>query len=89
MENLFEPNNIIDDIKILIQNENIESLILLGDVKSSIKKISKTEWNDIPHFFNEVAKLVEIILARLVFPAPILPSIDILKYNDDIINYTL
>ena len=55
-------NNIIDDIKILIKNENIGSLILLGDVKSSIKKISKTEWNDIPHFFNEVAKLVEIIL---------------------------
>ena len=47
---------ITDSIKNLIQSENVDSLILLGDVKSSIQTIFKSEWNDIPYFFDEMKK---------------------------------
>ena len=47
-------NETINKIKNLIQIEKPETLILLGDIKSSIKKISNTEWNDIPKFFEEI-----------------------------------
>ena len=54
--------NIVNNIKKLTHTENIESIILLGDIKSGIKKISKNEWNDIPQFFDEIKKLADIIL---------------------------
>tara|TARA_B110000014_G_scaffold68083_1_gene46525 strand:+ start:607 stop:1356 length:750 start_codon:yes stop_codon:yes gene_type:complete len=55
-------NEIINKIKNLIQIEEPETLILLGDVKSSIRKISNTEWSDIPKFFEEIKKYVDLIL---------------------------
>ena len=54
--------NILNDIKKLIQTENVESIILLGDIKSGIEKISKNEWNDIPQFFDEIKKNADITL---------------------------
>ena len=50
------------DVKKLLQNENIDSVILLGDVKSSIQGITKSEWNDVPYFFDEIKKVSNIIL---------------------------
>ena len=55
-------NEIINKIKNLIQIEEPETLILLGDVKSSIRRISNTEWNDTPKFFEEIKKYVDLIL---------------------------
>ena len=55
-------NETINKIKNLIQIEKPETLILLGDVKSSIKKISNAEWNDIPKFFEEIKKYVDLVL---------------------------
>jgi len=52
----------ISNIKKLIQNENADSVILLGDIKSSIQQITKNEWNDIPYFFDEVKKMANVIL---------------------------
>jgi len=46
----------------LLRRENIDSLILLGDIKSSISQISKNEWNDVPYFFNKIKKESDIIL---------------------------
>ena len=46
----------------LIHRENINSLILLGDIKSSIRQISKNEWNDIPYFFDKIKKVSDITL---------------------------
>ena len=37
-------------------------MILLGDVKSSIKVISKNEWNEVPLFFNKIKEKCEITL---------------------------
>ena len=46
----------IDEISQIIASEKPDSVILLGDVKSSIKTISKTEWNDVPLFFENISK---------------------------------
>ena len=54
-------NDIINNVKKIIKEENPDTLILLGDVKSSIQNITKSEWNDIPYFFEEL-KSIEIIL---------------------------
>ncbi len=54
-------NDIIDNVKKIIKKENPDTLILLGDVKSSIQNITKSEWNDVPYFFEELNSL-EIIL---------------------------
>ena len=55
-------NETITKLKEIINNTKPDSLVLLGDVKSSIKSISKTEWNDVPLFFEEVNKEIETIL---------------------------
>ena len=34
----------------------------MGDVKSSIQNITKTEWRDIPYFFEEIKNSLEVIL---------------------------
>ena len=54
-------NDIINNVKKIIKKENPDTLILLGDVKSSIQNITKSEWNDVPYFFEELNSL-EIIL---------------------------
>ena len=53
---------ITTNVKQLIQSEDADSVILLGDVKASIKQISRNEWNDVPYFFSEIKKMSEIIL---------------------------
>ena len=55
-------NEIILNIKKIIKKENPDTLILLGDVKSSIQNITKTEWRDIPYFFEEIKNSLEVIL---------------------------
>ena len=53
---------IVTNVKKLIQNENVDSVILLGDIKSSIQQITKNEWDDVPYFFEEIKKTSDIIL---------------------------
>lgn len=55
-------NETIDELLSIIESENPDSVILLGDVKSSIKNISKTEWNDVPLFFEKIKEKCNIIL---------------------------
>ena len=54
-------NDIINNVKKIIKKENPDTLILLGDVKSSIQNITKSEWNDVPYFFEKLNSL-DIIL---------------------------
>ena len=53
---------ITTNLKNILRNENINSVILLGDIKSSIQYIAKNEWNDIPYFFDEIKKESDVIL---------------------------
>ena len=55
-------NDIIDELSEIIDSEKPNSVILLGDIKSSIKNISKIEWNDVPLFFEKIKKKCNIIL---------------------------
>ena len=55
-------NDIIDNVKKIIKKENPDTLILLGDVKSSIQNITKSEWNDVPYFFEELNSLDVILI---------------------------
>ena len=41
-----------------IKKSKASNLILLGDVKDAITKVSIEEWNDIPEFFEDVNKEV-------------------------------
>ena len=55
-------NDIISNITKIIKKENPDTLILLGDIKSSIQTITKSEWKDVPYFFEEISKSLEVIL---------------------------
>ena len=55
-------NEIISNVTKIIKKENPDTLILLGDVKSSIQSITNSEWKDVPYFFEEMKNSLEIIL---------------------------
>ena len=55
-------NETIDELSKIIEVEKPDSVVLLGDVKSSIKNISKTEWVDVPLFFEKIKKKCNLIL---------------------------
>lgn len=55
-------NETLEELSEIIEQEKPDSVVLLGDVKSSIKNISKTEWNDVPLFFEKIKEKTNIIL---------------------------
>ena len=55
-------NETIQELSDIIDAENPDSVILLGDVKSSIKSISKSEWNEVPMFFEKIREKCDVIL---------------------------
>jgi len=58
-ENVDEIINILLDIE---YREKIKNLIILGDLKSSINIITRSEWNNIPYLSNELSKLFNIFI---------------------------
>jgi metallophosphoesterase superfamily enzyme len=60
------PEDIIGDIHSnilsLIESEKPNTLILLGDIKSSIEFISKVEWKSVPLFFGIGKKIKTIVI---------------------------
>ena len=52
----------INCIEEILEKTKADSLILLGDVKSSIKSISKNEWSEVPLFFKKMSEKVDTIL---------------------------
>ena len=55
-------NETIEKLKSLIKIEKPDSVILLGDIKSSIKRITNIEWKEIPYFFEQIKKETDLIL---------------------------
>ena len=53
---------ITKEIELLIDKTKPDSLILLGDVKSGINSITKTEWETVPAFFENITKLIDTVL---------------------------
>ena len=52
----------IEQLSSIIDSENPDDLILLGDVKSSIKTISRNEWDEVPLFLKKLQEKTSIIL---------------------------
>ena len=55
-------NEITKEVQELIDKTKPDSLILLGDIKSGIKSITKTEWETVPSFFRNITKLIDTTL---------------------------
>jgi uncharacterized protein len=55
-------NESIQKITSLIDSVKPDSLILLGDVKSGISRISKSEWDEVPKLLSALAEKTETIL---------------------------
>jgi len=55
-------NESIQKITSLIDSVKPDSLILLGDVKSGISRISKSEWDEVPKLLSALSEKTETIL---------------------------
>lgn len=55
-------NESIQELSDIIDSERPDSVILLGDVKSSIKSISRNEWDEVPLFFKKIRQKCDVIL---------------------------
>ena len=47
----YSLNTMLEELCGLIKSNQLDGVILLGDVKSTIQSISKQEWNQVPEFF--------------------------------------
>lgn len=47
-------NESIQELTEIIDSEKPDLVILLGDVKSSIKNITRNEWEEVPLFFKKL-----------------------------------
>ncbi len=57
--------NIDESIKLLTNihsKTGIRELIILGDLKSSIRIITRTEWDNVPYFLNSLSKLFNVYI---------------------------
>ena len=55
-------NETIQELSEIIDAEKPDSVILLGDIKSSIKNISRNEWDEVPLFFERIKEKCDVIL---------------------------
>ncbi|MFY9301180.1 MAG: metallophosphoesterase [Candidatus Nitrosotenuis sp.] len=55
-------NESIEKISSIIDSQNPDGVILLGDIKSGISRILKNEWDEIPQFLRKVSEKAEITL---------------------------
>jgi len=55
-------NETIREVSEIIESEKPDSVILLGDIKSSVKSISRNEWDEVPRFFREIKEKCDVIL---------------------------
>ncbi|MFB5638906.1 MAG: metallophosphoesterase [Nitrosopumilus sp.] len=55
-------NESIQELSEIIDSENPDSVILLGDIKSSIKNITRSEWDEVPLFFKKIREKCDVVL---------------------------
>lgn len=55
-------NESIQELTEIIDSEKPDSVILLGDIKSSVKTITKNEWDDVPLFFKKIREKCDVTL---------------------------
>jgi len=52
----------IKELSDIIDAEKPDSVTLLGDIKSSVKSISRNEWDEVPLFFDKIKQKCDVIL---------------------------
>lgn len=52
----------LEEVNCIIDSQKPDGLILLGDVKSGINRISKNEWSEIPRFLQEIQKKTDVTI---------------------------
>lgn len=62
VDSKYSVNTMLEEVDHIIESHQIDGIILLGDVKSSIGNVSKQEWNEIPEFFNMLSRHGNIYL---------------------------
>jgi putative SbcD/Mre11-related phosphoesterase len=55
-------NESIEEIRTIIDSQKPDDLVLLGDIKAGINRISKGEWDAVPRFLQELQKQIEVIV---------------------------
>ncbi|HXW02596.1 MAG TPA: metallophosphoesterase [Candidatus Nitrosotenuis sp.] len=55
-------NEFLDEVYSLIDSNKVDDLILLGDIKSGISRISKSEWDEVPKFLQELKKKTDVTI---------------------------
>ena len=55
-------DELIEELTQIIDSEKPDSIILLGDVKASIKNITKIEWEQVPLFFKKIREKCDVVL---------------------------
>jgi len=62
VDSKYSLNTMLEELYHIIESHQIDGVILLGDVKSSLLNISKQEWNEVPEFFNILSRHANIYL---------------------------
>jgi putative SbcD/Mre11-related phosphoesterase len=55
-------DELIDFLSKIISNTQIKNLIILGDLKSSVNVITRSEWDNVPYFVKSISKFCNIYL---------------------------
>ena len=55
-------NESIQELSEMIDLESPDSVVLLGDIKSSIKSITRNEWDEVPLFFKKIREKCDVVL---------------------------
>ncbi len=52
----------VSELSEMIREERPDSVVLLGDVKSSIRGIARQEWDDVPYFLGRIREQCDVVL---------------------------
>jgi len=52
----------LNDLSSIIKKVKPDAMILLGDIKSSVHTITRSEWKNIPEFLQQLSKMVKVFL---------------------------
>jgi putative SbcD/Mre11-related phosphoesterase len=55
-------DEMLDELSGIIRKEEPNILVLLGDIKSSVHTITKSEWRNIPEFLHKLSKMCKVFL---------------------------
>ncbi|HET7147901.1 MAG TPA: metallophosphoesterase [Candidatus Nitrosopolaris sp.] len=93
VDSKYSLNTMLEELRVLIKSNQLEGVVLLGDIKSTVRTISKQEWNQVPEFFRILSGHTNIYIvpgnhdayARLLIPQ----NINIMSVKGMVIEETL